>query len=74
MLTITLFSFKFRSVSFLIDFTMNYFCRCPLDPLIISKFEVNSDRTQATAQLKSMFKFPEGIVLILQLNQFHFVK
>lgn len=34
--------------------------RCPIDPQIISRFEVNADRTQATAILKSMFKFPEG--------------
>lgn len=34
--------------------------RCPIDPQIISRFEVNADRTQATATLRSMFKFPEG--------------
>lgn len=42
-------------------------CRCPIDPQIITKFHTNSDGTQATAILKSMFKFPEGKILIILL-------
>lgn len=41
--------------------------RCPIDPQIISRFEVNADRTQATAILKSMFKFPEGKIGRMQV-------
>ncbi|XP_055298010.1 uncharacterized protein LOC129566261 isoform X2 [Sitodiplosis mosellana] len=41
---------------------------CPIDPLIISRFETNADRTQATAILKSMFKFPEGSEVHIQCD------
>lgn len=41
--------------------------RCPIDPQIISRFEVNADRTQATAILRSMFKFPEGKTARIQV-------
>ncbi|XP_031625255.1 uncharacterized protein LOC116341958 isoform X2 [Contarinia nasturtii] len=41
---------------------------CPVDPLIISRFETNADRTQATAHLHSMFKFPEGSEVHIQCD------
>lgn len=44
--------------------------RCPVDPNIITKFHTNSDGAQATAILKSMFKFPEGIWLNLIQHAF----
>lgn len=41
---------------------------CPFDPQIISKFQVNSDGSQATAVLKSMFKFPEDSEVHIQCD------
>lgn len=41
---------------------------CPFDPQIISKFQVNSDGTQATAVLRSMFKFPEDSEVHIQCD------
>jgi hypothetical protein len=34
---------------------------CPVNPDIITKFKSSSDGFSATATLKSMFRFPEGI-------------
>lgn len=43
-------------------------CRCPVNPEIITKFQVDPDGTHATAILKSMFKFPEGSEVNLQCD------
>lgn len=41
---------------------------CPVNSHIITKFKTNSDGTQATATLKSMFKFPEGSEVHIQCD------
>lgn len=57
-----------KNVSILILHVFCVITRCPFDPQIISKFQVNSDGTQAMAVLRSMFKFPEDSEVHIQCD------